>query len=148
MSRLLVVHHSPSPTTHAMLEAALAGLRQEGLEAVEVVVRPALTCSPVEALESDGYLLGTPANVGYMSGALKHFFDQAYYLALDATRGRPYGFWVHGQNDTTGAVRSVTTVADALGWRRVAEPVTVVGEPGAADREALAELAATVAVSL
>lgn len=148
MSRLLVVHHSPSPTTRAMLEAALAGLRQEGLEGVEVVVRPALTCSPVEALEADGYLLGTPANIGYMSGALKHWFDQLYYLALDTTRGRPYGLYVHGQNDTTGAVRSVTAVAGALSWREVAAPVTVVGEPGAGDREALAELAATVAVSL
>lgn len=148
MSRLLVVHHSPSPTTRAMLEAALAGLQQEGLGEVEVVVRPALTCSPVEALEADGYLLGTPANIGYMSGALKHFFDGLYYLALDETRGRPYGLFVHGQNDTSGAVRSVTTVAGALGWREVAAPVAVVGEPGAQERAALAELAATVAISL
>jgi hypothetical protein len=55
---------------------------------------------------------------------------------------------VHGQNDTTGAVRSVRTIADALGWREVGSPLTVVGEPTASDREALAELAATVAVSL
>jgi multimeric flavodoxin WrbA len=131
-----------------MHEACLAGLQQEGLEGVEAVVRPALTCSPVEAMECDGYLLGTPANIGWMSGALKHFFDQLYYLGLDVTRGRPYGLWVHGQNDTAGAVRSVEKVVDALGWRRVAAPVTVVGEPGVPDREALAELAATVAVSL
>jgi multimeric flavodoxin WrbA len=146
--RLLVVHHTPSPTTRAMHEATLAGLHQEGLEGVEVVVRPALTCSPVEAMEADGYLLGTPANIGWMSGALKHFFDQLYYLGLDVTKGRPYGLWAHGQNDTTGAVRSVTTIAEALGWRAVAAPVTVIGEPTVRDREALAELAATVAVSL
>lgn len=131
-----------------MLEAALAGLHQEGLEDVETVVRPALTCSPVEALEADGYLLGTPANMGYMSGALKHFFDGLYYLGLDVTRGRPYGLWVHGQNDTTGAIRSVDTFAKALAWQQVAEPLAVVGEPTAADREALGELAATVAASL
>jgi multimeric flavodoxin WrbA len=131
-----------------MHEAALSGLQQEGLEAVEVVVRPALTCSPVEAMEADGYLLGTPANIGWMSGALKHFFDQLYYLGLDVTRGRPYGLWVHGQNDTTGAARSVSRIAEAMGWREVAAPVTVVGEPGPRDREALGELAATVAVSL
>ncbi|MCW2600770.1 MAG: flavodoxin family protein, partial [Frankiales bacterium] len=72
MPRLLVVHHTPSPALREMHEAALVGLQQQGLEGVEVVVRPALTCSPVEALEADGYLLGTPANMGYMSGALKH----------------------------------------------------------------------------
>ena len=147
MPRLLVVHHSPSPATRAMHEAALDGLAQEGLEEVEVVVRPALTCSPVEALEADGYLLGTPANMGYMSGALKHFFDQLYYVGLDVTRGRPYALWVHGDNDATGAMRSVDKVADALQWRRVAEPVCVLGKPDAAQRSALGELAATVAVS-
>ena len=59
-------------------------------------------------LEADGYLLGTPANLGYMSGALKHFFDQIYYPCLDATSGRPFGVYVHGNNDTDrrGAGRS------------------------------------------
>jgi multimeric flavodoxin WrbA len=148
MSRLLLVHHTPSPALRSLLEAATAGLEQEGLEAVEVVVRPALTCSPVEALDADGYLIATPANIGYMSGAMKHFFDQTYYLGLDVTRGRPYGLWVHGNDDTTGAVRSVETVAGAMGWVRTALPVSVTGTPDAAARSAVADLAATVAASL
>lgn len=148
MSRLLVVHHTPSPALRTLLEAALAGLAQEGLEQVEAVVRPALTCSPVEALEADGYLVATPANIGYMSGAVKHFFDQTYYLGLDVTRGRPYGLWVHGNDDTAGAVRSVETVAGALGWVRAAAPVSVTGTPDASARSAVADLAATVAAVL
>ena len=147
MPKVLVVHHSPSPATRAMLEAALAGLHQKGLEDVAVVVRPALTCSPVEALEADAVVLGTPANMGYMSGALKHFFDQLYYVGLDAMGGRPYGLWVHGDNDAAGALRSVERFADALQWRKVAEPVCVIGQPDAPQRTALGELAATVAVS-
>ena len=145
--RLLVVHHSPSPATRAMLEAALDGLRQEGLEGVATLTRPALTCSPVEALEADALLLVTPANMGYMSGALKHFCDQLYYVGLDVMRGRPYALWVHGDNDATGAVRSVERFADALGWRRVAEPLCVIGQPDADQRAALGELAATVAAT-
>src|SRR5512132_1244162 len=67
---------------------------------------------------ADGYLLGTPANLGYMSGALKHFLDQIYYPCLEATMRRPYGLYVHGDSDTAGAVRAVEAITRGLGWRR------------------------------
>jgi hypothetical protein len=62
MPRLLVVHHTPSPALHEMLEAAASGARTDEIEGVEVVIRPALTAAAVEVLEADGYLLGTPAS--------------------------------------------------------------------------------------
>lgn len=146
--RLLVVHHTPSPALQELLEAALDGTRAEGLEGVDVVVRPALTCSPVEVLEADGIVLGTPANIGYMSGALKHFFDQAYYPVLEAKRGIPYGLYVHGNLDVAGAVTAVEKITKALGWTRVTDLVTVANAPTKQDREAVWNLAATVAASL
>jgi multimeric flavodoxin WrbA len=147
--RLLVVHHTPSPTLHELLTAVLEGARTDELPGeVEVVSRPALTCSAADALAADGYLLGTPANIGTMSGALKHFFDQAYYPCLDQTGGRPFGLWVHGNSDVAGAVRDVTAITKALGWEQAAATVEVTGEPSGADREAAWELGATVALRL
>ena len=96
MPRLLVVHHTPSPAVQEMFEAAVSGARTDEIEDVEVVIRPALTAGAADVLEADGYLLGTPANIGYMSGALKHFFDGIYYPCLEATQRRPYGLYVHG----------------------------------------------------
>src|SRR6266849_4110048 len=119
MPRLLVVHHTPSPTLQAMFEAAVSGARTDEIEGVEVVIRPALTAAAADVLEADGYLLGTPANIGYMSGALKHFFDGIYYPCLEATRRRPYGLYVHGASDTGGAVRAVESIATGLRWRKV-----------------------------
>src|SRR5690349_21015812 len=107
MPTLLVVHHTPSPPMHALFEAVLAGASDDRIAGVEVVARPALTATAIDVLGADGYVLGTPANLGYISGALKHFFDQIYYPCLDATRRRPYGLYVHGNSDTTGAVRAV-----------------------------------------
>jgi hypothetical protein len=83
-----------------------------------------------------------------MSGALKHFFDQVYYPTLSAKPGAPYGLYVHGNNDTTGAVRAVESIAKALRWRPVANPVQVTGAVGKPQLEAVWELAATVAASL
>ena len=148
MARLLVVHHTPSPATQEMLEAALAGARDDAIEGVEVVVRPALTAAVVDALEADGYLLGTPANIGYVSGALKHFFDTIYYPCLEATRGRPFAAYVHGNLDVTGAVRAIEAITTGLQWRAVAPVLTVEGVPGRAERDALYELGGTLAATL
>jgi len=131
-----------------MLEAVLAGARDEAIEGVDVVVRPALAANAVDALAADGYLLGTPANIGHMSGALKHFCDQIYYPCLEATIGRPYALYVHGGSDTTGAVRGVETITTGLKWRRLRDPLSSIGEVDAAVREACWELGATVAASL
>jgi multimeric flavodoxin WrbA len=146
--RLLIVHHTPSPDTHTLLEAARSGAGDPQIVGVEVVVRPALAATATDVLEADGYLLGTPANLGYMSGALKHFFDQIYYPCLDATVGRPYGLYVHGNNDTTGAVRAVEMVTTGLRWQLTQPVLSVVGDPAAAGRDAAWELGAALAAGL
>ena len=150
MSRLLVVHHTPSPATQELLEEALAGARDPDANdgSVEVVVRPALTASVLDALEADGYLLGTPANIGYVSGALKHFFDTIYYPCLEATRGRPFGAWVHGNLDSTGAVRAIESITGGLHWQAVRPLVTVSGSPTKDDRAAVRDLASLLTVTL
>ncbi len=148
MPRLLIVHHTPSPVMREMFEAILSGATTDEITGVEVMVRPALTAAAAEVLEADGYVLGTPANIGYMSGALKHFFDGIYYPCLDATARRPYGLYVHGNNDTTGAVRAVESIATGLKWRRASAPVTVTGPPSRGDIEACWELGATIAAVL
>jgi multimeric flavodoxin WrbA len=145
---LLVVHHTPSPALQELLESVLAGTRAEGLERVNVVVRPALAATAVDVLAADGFILGTPANIGYMSGALKHFFDQIYYPCLIAKAGAPYGLYVHGGSDTAGAVRAVESIASGLSWRRVYEPVIVTGALARAANEAAFDLGATVAATL
>jgi multimeric flavodoxin WrbA len=145
MRRLLIVQHTPSPAMQAMFEAVLSGARNEEIVGVEVTVRPALTAGAADVLAADGYVLGTPANIGYMSGALKHFFDTIYYPCLEATIRRPYGLYVHGNNDTEGAVLAVEAIATGLKWRRVRPPARVLGEPSPADLAACWELGALTA---
>jgi multimeric flavodoxin WrbA len=148
MVRLLHVHHTTSPSVHAMFEAVQAGATDRQIAGVDVVAVPALHATAVDVLEADGFLLGTSANLGYMSGALKHFFDQMYYPCLDATVGRPFGVYVHGNNDTTGALRAVEVITTGLRWQPAQAPVSVVGEPTVADLDACRELGASVAAGL
>ncbi len=143
-----MVHHTPSPHCAEMFDAVVAGASDPEIFGVEVVRRPALTVSPVEMLEADGYLLGTPANLGYVSGALKHAFDQAYYPLLDASRGRPFGVFIHGNEGTEGAQRAIAGITAGLGWVKAAESVLVSGKPTRADLEQCWNLGATVAAQL
>jgi len=159
VARLLVVHHSPTPTTRALAEAVIAGAHDDAIAGVEVVVRPALDARAEDVLAADGYLLGTSANFGYMSGALKHFFDTIFLQAGGAlgedgsaceaggTR-KPYGLWVHGRYDTTGAVRSVQSIVQALAWQQSAPVLEVLGDVGAPERDAAYDLGGTLAALL
>ena len=146
--RLLVVHHTVSPATHALHLAVMGGARDPSLSDVEVVEKPALTATALDVLEADGLLLGSPVNLGYMSGALKHFFDQIYYPCLLAKKGAPFGLYVHGSSDTTGAVRAVAAITTGLGWAEVSKPVEATGPVTPAIERQCYELGATVAANL
>jgi multimeric flavodoxin WrbA len=148
VARLLVVHHTPSPSAQAMLEAVVAGARDPEISGVEVIITPALAATVPDVLAADGFVLGTPANIGYMSGALKHFFDQIYYPCLQAKIGAPYGLYVHGASDTTGAVRAVASIAKGLGWEEVVKPAVATGPVGKDAEGQCYELGATVAANL
>ena len=159
MPRLLIVHHSPTPTVRELTDAVIAGAGDDAIDGVEVVVREALSATADDVLGADGFLLGTTANFGYMSGALKHFFDSIFLeaggaLTDDGSAGaaqggkRPYGLWVHGRYDTTGAVRSVQSIVGALPWRQAAPVLEVLGDVGPAERESAYELGGTIAALL
>jgi NAD(P)H-dependent FMN reductase len=148
VARLLIVHHTASPALHSLFEAVRSGATDPQIEGVEVVARPALGATAVDVLEADGYLLGTPANLGYMSGALKHFFDTIYYPCLEATVGRPYGVYVHGNDDTTGALAGIERIVTGLRWKQAQAPVAITGPPSRADIDACWELGAAVSAGL
>jgi multimeric flavodoxin WrbA len=161
MARLLIVHHSPTASLQRLTDAVVAGATDDAIEGVEVLARPALEATADDVLAADGYILLTSANFGYMSGALKHFFDSTFLRiggALDASGGagetagptarRPYGLLVHGRYDTVGAVRSVQSIVSALGWKQAAGVVEAMGDVGDLDLSAAMELGGTVAALL
>jgi len=148
MARLLVVHHSPSANLQRILDAVVEGASHEAIEGVEVVVRPALEATIDDVLAADGYVLGTSANIGYISGALKHFFDTTFNVASKQTQKRPFGYYIHGSSDTSGAERAMESITTGLGWRSVVEPLCFLGEPDDAHLDLARELGGTVAATL
>lgn len=161
-----MIHHAPTRSVQRLLDAAVEGANDPEIEGVEVLAVPALAWARGEQDETvindaDGVLFITPANFGYMSGALKHVFDSTFLkiggaLETDGspaavTKGpgrRPYGLIVHGRYDTTGAVRSIEGIVRALGWQSGGRPVEVLGDVGGEHRASARELGATLAALL
>jgi hypothetical protein len=77
-----------------------------------------------------------------------HFFDIVYYPSLDHVTGRPYGLWVHGNNDTVGAVNAVEKLATGLALTKAAATLEVTGAVDAKLREQAYEMGATLAALL
>jgi len=153
LPRLAVVYHSASGSTSRLVEAAVEGAadpaiaESTGVE-IDVRVLSALDAGADDVLSANGYLLGTPEYFGYMSGALKDFFDRTYYPCLEHTRGRPYGLVVKAGGDGSAAVAAVQPLTAGLEWRPVVKPLVVTGDLVAADFEAARELGATLAAGM
>ncbi len=126
--RLLVIAHAPSPNTRSMREALLEGARAPGIEEVETRALNPFETQPDDVLAASGVILLTPENLGYMSGAMKDFFDRCYYPCLERTQGLPYALCIRAGSDGTGTRRGVETIVTGLRWRAVQEPLTCRGD--------------------
>jgi multimeric flavodoxin WrbA len=145
---LLIVYHSQSGTTDRMAQAVIRGASHTAIENVEVRVRVALDASPDDVLWADGYIFGTPENFGYMSGALKYFFDRVYYPCLDQIGGRPYSLFVRAGNDGTAAISSIRRILTGLAVKEVQEPLLVAGAFDECRLDACTELGMAMAAGL
>jgi multimeric flavodoxin WrbA len=145
---LLVVYHSRSGGTQTLADAVIAGATSDEIDDVEVRVRRAFDATSDDVRWCEGIVLGTPENFGYMSGALKDFFERIYYDLLEETRGLPYALFVKGGHDGEGAIRSVEKIATGLAWKSALAPVLVVGTIDEAAVERCHELGITFAAGL
>lgn len=130
--RVLIVYGGHAGgRTHAMVAAARQGI-QRGIEScgecIEVRALPALQAGIDELLWARGLLLATPEHFGYMSGALKDFFDRTFYPAQDKAVALPYALMVSAGNDGTGTVAAVERIATGYRFHKIAQPIVARGE--------------------
>ena len=121
--RLLIVFHSQTGNTARLAEAVLRGAQR--VEETDTELKRAFDTRSEDLLVSDGVLLGTPENFGYMSGALKDFFDRTYYPCEGKLVGLPYAVFISAGNDGRGAVREIGRIANGYRWKSVAEALIV-----------------------
>lgn len=145
---LLVVAHNPSPNTQKLAEATLRGTRHEDIDSVEVKHIPPLQATPDDVLWADAIILGTTENFGYMSGALKDFFDRIYYPCIEKTEAMPFALYIRAGLDGTGTRIAVGKITTGLSWKPVQEPIILHGEYRSEFEDQCEELGMLMAASL
>jgi multimeric flavodoxin WrbA len=126
--RLLIVAHAPSENTRRLREAVVRGATSPDIAGVEVKMLPPLEAKPDDVLAAQAIILGTTENLGYMSGALKDFFDRCYYPVLELKQGLPYAAFIRAKLDGTGTKRAIESITTGLRWRAVQPPLVLHGE--------------------
>ena len=126
--RLLVVAHVPSANTTRLRDAVMAGIAAADCDTVEAVVRTPFEADVADVLAAQAIILGTTENLGYMSGALKDFFDRIYYPCLEEKQGLPYALYIRAGHDGTGTRRGVETIVTGLRWRAIQDPLICRGD--------------------
>ena len=125
---LLIIGHVPSPNTQRLRDAVEEGARHPDITGVEVRALSPFDTQPDDVKAAGAIILGTTENLGYMSGALKDFFDRCYYPCIEETEGRPFAYYIRAGLDGTGTRRAIDSIATGLRWKQVQEPLLCKGE--------------------
>ncbi|WP_020559435.1 flavodoxin family protein [Thiofilum flexile] len=124
MRPIVIIANTPTANTYALREAVARGAQQS---TVPIQVLSPLEANSFHILQSSAVIVGTTENFGYMSGALKDFFERIYYPCLESTQGLPVALYVRAGNDGTGTVQSVTRILTGLRWKLIQEPLVFKG---------------------
>lgn len=125
---LLIVGHVPSPNTKTLRDAVVRGAGHPDIAGVNVVAKSPFETHPEDVIAAGAIVLGTTENLGYMSGALKDFFDRIYYPCLEETQAKPFALYVRAGMDGTGTCRAVDSITTGLRWKAVQDHLVCRGE--------------------
>jgi multimeric flavodoxin WrbA len=126
MAKLLVIYHSGSGNSEAMAKAFCEGASSAG---ATITLKKAADATGDDLLGCDAAAFGSPVHFGYMSGALKDFFDRAFLTTRGKVDNKPYTAFSSGRRGGREALDSIDVVCSSFRLRKFFEGVVATGKP-------------------
>lgn len=126
MTIILVIYHSNGGNNRKMALSVAEGINS--IEDSTATLKDACDASLEDLLNCSGIVIGSPEYFGYMSGAVKDFFDRTYEQARDKVLRKPYAVFVNAGNDGTGALTHIERICIGFRFKKVYEPILAKGE--------------------
>ena len=137
-----------SGTTKEMANAVYQGATDSSVDNVDVTMQSTFDTSAEDLLNANALILGTPENFGYMSGAMKDFFDRTFYEVEGKLAPLPYAIFISAGNDGSGALTAIRRIAKGYPFIESQEPIVVKGKLNVEDRNRCVELGLTFSAGI
>ena len=145
--KIIFISHSPSKNTKTLSDIVFNTVNSNDLN-INIELFSPLEISSDSIKKSDGVIIGTTENFGYMAGATKDFFDRCYNELLDNTQGLPVFYYIRAGLDGEGTVRAIDKILLGLKWRQVLKPIVLKGNWNNNFKNKLAEASLNFAIGI
>jgi len=125
---LLIVANTPSINTKMLIEHVQSGALAAQTDNLIVQCLEPFTTTVEDVLNCDAIVLGTTENLGYMSGALKDFFDRIFYPCAEQKAGLPFALYIRAGHDGTATNNAVANICNGMKWKQVQPTLTCKGD--------------------
>ncbi len=123
MAKLLIIYHSQTGNTEEMAKAVAEGAK------VEVTLKKAFDAKAEDLIACDAVAFGSPTNFGYMSGAVKDFFDRTLPACRGKVDGKPFAAFASMAAEKRVAIEAIESIAASFGLKKVADGPLAKGKP-------------------
>ena len=145
--KIIFISHSPSKNTKTLSDIVFNTVNSNDLN-INIELFSPLEISSESIKKSDGVIIGTTENFGYMAGATKDFFDRCYNELLDNTQGLPVFYYIRAGLDGEGTVRAIDKILLGLKWRQVLKPIVLKGNWTNNFKDKIAEASLNFAIGI
>ena len=126
MKKVLIIYHSQTGNTGAMMKAVAEGASAAG---ATVIIKKAVEANDKDILDCDVVAFGTPNYFSYMAGMVKDFFDRAWPTVREKMADKPYAVFGSYGGGGMPAIESVEKICDNMSMKRICDSIGIQRQP-------------------